>query len=90
MFQVTERKCAQCLFSPNKIVSDARRRDVLNGCRRKDIYFVCHKSSIQGGDVCCRGFYDTQTSQLMRIAQRLNAVEFVPVPGEEESGDVSE
>lgn len=84
MFQVTERKCSQCLFSPNKIVSDERRRDVLDECRRKDSYFICHKSSIARGEVCCRGFYDTQNSQMMRIARRLNAVEFVPVPGEEQ------
>jgi hypothetical protein len=76
VFKVMEERCDQCLFSKDKIVSDARRTELLTECRRKDIHFICHKSK----DVCCRGFFDTQTSQLMRISGRLNCIEFVPVP----------
>lgn len=82
-FQVCEGKCDQCLFTPQRIVSAARMRGILNECRQQDIHFVCHKASIAGRDVCCRGFYETQTSQMIRIAQRLNMVEFVdPTTGE--------
>jgi hypothetical protein len=76
-FQVCEGKCDQCLFTKDRIVSAARMRNILQGCRQQDIHFVCHKASIAGRDVCCRGFYDTQTSQMIRIAERLNMVEFV-------------
>lgn len=76
MFKVMQERCDQCLFSKNKIVSNVRRAQLLDECKRKDNHFICHKSE----DVCCRGFFDTQTSQLIRIAGRLGAIEFVPVP----------
>ena len=80
-FKVVKERCDQCLFSDNKIVSNSRRKEVLNACRKKDTHFICHKFNIAGNqDVCCKGFYETQTSQMIRIAQRLNAVEFVEVP----------
>jgi hypothetical protein len=79
MFKVCEQKCDQCLFTPDRIVSKARMQEILAECERKDIHFVCHKATIEGEDVCCKGFYDARTSQLMRIAQRLNKVEFVKV-----------
>lgn len=83
MFKVTEERCDQCLFSPDKIVSNNRRKEVLKDCVKKDTYFICHKATIVGQEVCCKGFYDTQTCNLMRTAQRLGAVEFVPMPREE-------
>lgn len=83
MFEVCEKQCEQCLFSPNRIVSKKRMGEILKDCRQKDAHFQCHKASIVGRDVCCRGFYETQTSQLMRIAGRLNMIKFVPVPGSE-------
>lgn len=77
-FQVMKQKCDQCLFSENKIVSNERRKDILAECKRKDAHFICHKASIAGGkDVCCRGFYDTQSTNMIRIAERLRMVEFV-------------
>jgi hypothetical protein len=74
-FKVCKERCDQCLFSKNKIVSNARKRDVLATCAANDSHFVCHKTK----DVCCRGFYDRDpgASNLMRIAGRLGAVEFV-------------
>jgi hypothetical protein len=79
--EVCRERCHVCLFGPNKIVSDARRKQILRDCRRRDVHFICHKSSIHGdGETCCRGFYDTQTSQLIRIAQRLGVVKFIDVP----------
>lgn len=83
-FEVMESRCDQCLFDPaNRIVSAERAREVLNECRRTDTHFVCHKSTIaDGGNVCCRGFYDANpmASNSMRIAARLGVVRFVPVP----------
>lgn len=78
MFKVAAERCDQCLFSKNAIVSADRRKEILTDCKRDDIHFVCHKSSIaDNGNVCCRGFYDSQTSQGIRIADRLNLVELV-------------
>lgn len=76
MFKVYAERCDECLFSKDKIVSDARRKQILTDCRRRDSHFICHKSK----DVCCRGFYEKQSCNLIRIAGRLGAIEFVPVP----------
>lgn len=70
-------KCNECLFTPERIVSSERAKELLRQANRKDIHFVCHKATIKGRDICCRGFYDTQTSQMIRISQRLNCVDFI-------------
>ena len=80
-FEVCEKKCDQCLFTDKRIVSKKRFAELVKQCREQDIHFVCHKGSINGNDdLCCRGFYDTQTSKLIRMAQHFNQVKFVPVP----------
>lgn len=77
MFKVVATQCDQCLFSPNRIVSAARAKEILKDCAKKDTHFICHKTE----NACCRGFYnaDPGASNLMRIAGRLVAVEFVDV-----------
>lgn len=84
------KRCDQCLFSSAKIVDDARKADVLRTCAEEDRHFICHKFSIAEGpgtQVCCRGFYDQDpaATNLMRIAGRLDAVEFVDLPGSSEA-----
>jgi hypothetical protein len=76
MFKVKKECCGQCLFSKDKIVSSERKRDILSDCRQNDSHFICHKASINGEDICCKGSYDTQTSNMMRISQRMGMVEF--------------
>jgi hypothetical protein len=77
MLKVCAKKCDQCLFDKDRIVSKDRMAEILQECRQNDSYFECHKGTIEGESIVCRGFYDTQTSQMIRIAQRLNAVKFV-------------
>lgn len=76
-FQVKKECCGQCLFGANKIVSDKRKAEILESCETNDRHFICHKASINKEDICCKGFYDTKTSNLIRIAGKLNVVEFV-------------
>ena len=76
-FKVKKECCGQCLFSKDKIVSNQRRKSILNDCRKSDNHFTCHKATIENKDICCKGFYDSQTSNMIRISQRLNMVEFV-------------
>lgn len=73
MFKVKEEKCDQCLFSPDKIVSNERRREILSDCKKNDTHFNCHKED----DVCCRGFYEATDTNLIRISQRMGWVEEV-------------
>jgi len=77
MFQVKKERCDECLYSKDKIVSNARRNQLLRDIKSNDSHFVCHKATIAGDDVCCHGFYESATSNLIRISQRLNMVEFV-------------
>lgn len=79
---VCERKCDECLFTPGRIVRPGRVREIVKACHAEGTYFVCHKGSLTGNNkLVCRGFYDTQKTQVIRIAERLGVVHFVPVPG---------
>jgi hypothetical protein len=56
MKQMTYKRCDECLMTPNKIVRDARRDEILAECERKNCLFNCHKATIAGRqDVACRG-----------------------------------
>lgn len=81
-FDVAEKRCDQCLFSSACIVSPERKAQVLADCERRDTHFICHKFTANGSEACCRAFYDEDPlrTNLMRIAARLGAVRFVPVP----------
>lgn len=84
-FRVCAKRCDQCLFSSAKVVSEDRKIDILRTCATEDKHFICHKFTIAegpGSQVCCRGFYDADpaATNLMRIAGRLGAVEFVDLP----------
>lgn len=81
LFKVMAERCNQCLFGPDKIVSNARRSEILRKIRREDSYFVCHKASIAGVEIACRGDWDQNgCGQLGRIMQRLGGIDFVPEP----------
>lgn len=75
-FLVMEKQCDQCLFSRNRIVSAARKKEILRQCVKQDSHFICHKTN----GVCCRGFYDRISTNLIRIAAEHGVIEFVPAP----------
>lgn len=77
MLKVKKKCCGKCLFGKNKIVSDARKVDIISSCTRNDHHFECHEGTIAGEEIVCHAFYNKYTSQMIRIAQRLNFVEFV-------------
>jgi hypothetical protein len=85
MFEVCETKCDQCLFTDKRIVSSGAMKEILKVCAKKDTHFSCHKGTIVGKDICCRGFFDSGlSSNLLRISQRSGWVRFVPVPQADE------
>ena len=77
MFKVKKERCNECLYSKDRVVSQSRAKQVIKDCRRNDSHFQCHKGTINGDDICCRGFYDSESTNLIRIAQRLNMIKFV-------------
>lgn len=85
MMKVCKKRCDQCLFdSKNRVVSAARAQDIFQDVVSNDTHFCCHKLA-RGEEVVCRGSYDFHKGQLVRIAHRLGAIEFVdPDTGEKE------
>lgn len=79
-FKVYDKECDQCLFGKNRIVSLERKAELVKGFVRKQSHFICHKSTIEGKEIVCKGFYDKMghVSQTVRIAERLKSVEFIP------------
>jgi len=72
--------CKNCLLSEDKIVSSKKSKEIIQDCAENQTHFICHKATMNGEEeiVCCK-FFNTigYKSQMVRIAQRLNALEFV-------------
>ncbi len=80
-FKIMAERCDQCLFGENKVVSNKRRAEILKGLRARDNHFICHKASIAGVEIACRGDWDQNgCGQLGRIMGRLGVIEFVSEP----------
>lgn len=79
MLKVYRECCGNCLLSKDRIVSPKRAKDLLKEIEEKQSYFVCHKASMKGEEIVCKTFFDKlgHQSQMIRIAERLNAVQFV-------------
>ena len=67
--------CKNCLLSKNRIVSQQRAKQIIEECKKEQTHFICHKTD----NVLCKTFYDKfgHYSQMVRIAERLNMVDFV-------------
>ena len=67
--------CDECLMTDKKIVSNARRKQIVKETLRKDCAFFCHKATLVGREIACRGHFEaTGGGQLARIAGRLGAI----------------
>src|SRR5882724_6855952 len=82
---VVNRRCDECLFSPNRIVDARRMKEVLERCDRNDNHFECHKETLADRHGMCKGFYDKEPYQtlLMRLAAMTQTVVFTDERGEE-------
>jgi len=70
--------CKNCLLSKDRIVSGARAKDIIQNCIQEQTHFICHKSD----KTLCKTFFDKfgHYSQMVRISERLNMIEFVEQP----------
>lgn len=75
--KVKKECCGKCLYSKNKIVSSERKKEIIVDCLQTDTHFECHEGTIEGKEIVCAEFYKRQTSQGIRIAQRLGQIEMV-------------
>lgn len=80
MCKVYSECCKNCLLSKDRIVSANRAKQIISEVKQSQSYFVCHKASIKGEEIVCKTFYDKMGfySQLIRIAERLGVLKFVP------------
>lgn len=85
MCKVYSECCKNCLLSKDRIVSAKRAKEIIKDVKKNQSYFVCHKATMEGKEIVCKTFYDTMGfySQLIRIGQRLGAIEFVDQPESE-------
>lgn len=76
---VCSEKCNQCLFTKDKIVSDERKKELLNNTRG-DNHFLCHKGTLKGKKVICKGSWDSKLKTgegPYQILDRLKLVTFI-------------
>lgn len=71
---MTSRRCDQCLFSKNKIVDNKRRREILKDCKESDKHFECHKGTIKGRKVMCKGFFEVMPTQTQILANAVGMI----------------
>jgi hypothetical protein len=77
---VQRKKCSQCLFTKNKIVSDQARDEILKSCKDNNNNFICHKATIKGLKVVCSGFYKSQNiPEISKMLEDLGEIEFVDI-----------
>jgi hypothetical protein len=81
MLKIQRKQCNQCLFSGRRIVSPARKREVVEECLKYETFFTCHKGSIAGVNACCKGYWDRyhESFQLGQLAARLGWIEWVDI-----------
>lgn len=95
MVQVLDEQCATCIFRPGNLMKlrPGRVRGMVAECARTQGYIPCHETMVHDDEdddgesttatgPVCRGFFDAhgEVSQLLRIADRLDGIEFVPAP----------
>lgn len=85
MLKVYNSSCKNCLLSKDGIVSGKRAKEIVQGCVKKQSHFICHKASNEGREILCNSFFKQfgHYSQMVRIAGRLNAIEFIDQPEHE-------
>ena len=74
MFKVMKEKCTECLFTKDRIVRPGRMKELVQSCRQDDTFFECHKGTLAGEPVCCKGFWDTQDFTSKQLVERLGAL----------------
>lgn len=74
--QVCSRKCNQCLFSKDRLVSADQANALIRASLQDGGFFNCHKGSIAGEPLVCNQFWQTYRHKCdtLQLAQRLDAM----------------
>lgn len=65
---IMSRRCSEYLTTRNRIVSGERAAELIRDCRNRDVHFQCHKGSINGLNVHCRGVHEIAPDRAYRMA----------------------
>ncbi|MCF2903087.1 hypothetical protein L1267_22210 [Pseudoalteromonas sp. OFAV1] len=77
---VQKKCCNNCLFTKNKIVSDAAKDEILEDCVTNNKKFLCHKGTIRGVDIVCRGYYEKYNDPAVnKLLESVGEIEFVEI-----------
>lgn len=80
-FSVMARRCDQCLMDPERRIVDSKRAaEILAETKYEDVKFICHKATIAGKDIACRGHHDAMPCAAARFAKAVGIpiVEYDP------------
>lgn len=75
---VAATKCNACLLSPDRIVSGSRAAQIVKDTKDDSgATFTCHKGTLSGEDMICRGWYDkfAKDDPILRMAVAMDAIE---------------
>jgi hypothetical protein len=78
---VRKRKCATCIFGPNRLIGiDQERVDQMTrDADEADTCIPCHHHLYNDEDIepVCSGYFDRHSSALLRLAEAMDIVNFV-------------
>lgn len=78
MKQIFNKPCKNCLFSNDRIVSQERANEIINGCITDGTFFICHKASMNGKDTACNVFFHKHMNDdISKVMIKVGLLEFV-------------
>lgn len=85
MFEVFDKPCKNCLLSEERIVSPEAAQAIIDECKQKETYFICHKASMNGTATCCHAYFKQYGGHAIqiRLASVMQAIQFIPQPDDE-------
>ena len=87
---LASRPCGQCLVTRDRIVPGVRAAALVRKCREERVQFVCHKGTLAGLNIHCRGVHDAIGPALaydFAVAVGIPIVELDPDGFDLEPGD---
>lgn len=80
---VLSEKCSTCIFRPGNPMNlvPGRLQHMVRDTVQNDSYIVCHQTldinhEYDAEPAVCKGFFDSYTTNPLRVASRLNLIEF--------------
>jgi hypothetical protein len=66
---LASRRCAECLVTKKRVVNGSRAAELVKQCRRDDVHFQCHRGTIAGINLHCRGVHEIAPGRAFRFAK---------------------